>query len=188
MAEEKVSSEKNTKKTEKTVSKDLDYIKSKITKHENFPKEGVLFYDIFPALRDSKCLDMIITRLLSHIYDEFGNKVDVICGLDSRGFLFGTVLSLRMGIAFVPIRKKGTLPGKCVSLKSTKEYGSDVLEIQSDAILPGQSVILVDDLLATGGTLNSSVQLIQFLNATVLECIVVIELLQLKGRDKVPSS
>lgn len=108
-------------------------------------------------------------------------------GLDARGFLFGFAIAAELGIPFVPIRKKGKLPGKCRSIEYTLEYGTGNLEIQEDAIQSGQNVIVVDDLLATGGTLNGAYQLVTSIGAIVQEIIVIIELKSLNGRDKIPT-
>lgn len=114
-------------------------------------------------------------------------KVDAVVGLDARGFLFGFAISAELGIPFVPIRKKGKLPGKCRSYEYTLEYGSDTLEIQENSIHSGQNVIIIDDLLATGGTLNAAYQLVTALGANVTEMIVLIELKSLNGRANIPS-
>lgn len=114
-------------------------------------------------------------------------KIDAIVGLDARGFLFGFTISAELGIPFVPIRKKGKLPGKCRSLEYTLEYGSGTVEIQENSIGPGQNVIVVDDLLATGGTLNAAHQLITGCGANIAEIIVIMELKSLEGRKNIPS-
>lgn len=110
--------------------------------------------------------------------------VDVIVGLESRGFLFSLLVAAELGCGCVPIRKKGKLPGQCVQLEYQLEYGVDVLEIQTDAIRPGQRVVVVDDLLATGGTLEAAVRLIRKAQGEVVECVVLMELAGLKGRAK----
>nr|XP_025038299.1 adenine phosphoribosyltransferase [Pelodiscus sinensis] len=112
------------------------------------------------------------------------SMVDYIAGLDARGFLFGPVLAQRLGIGFVLIRKKGKLPGPTKSVSYALEYGQAELEIQSDALKPGEKVILVDDLLATGGTMRAACELIEKMKADVLECSVVIELKSLQGAEK----
>lgn len=114
-------------------------------------------------------------------------QIDAIVGLDARGFLFGFTISAELGIPFVPIRKKGKLPGKCHSFEYTLEYGSGTVEIQENSIGPGQNVIVVDDLLATGGTLNAAHQLITECGANIAEIIVIMELKSLEGRKNIPS-
>lgn len=111
--------------------------------------------------------------------------VDVIVGLDARGFLFGFLVAAELGVAFVPIRKKGKLPGKCLSYEYKLEYGSDVFEVQASSIKSGQKVVIVDDLLATGGTLTAACHLIEQAGGIVQEIVVVLELTSLNGRAKI---
>mmetsp|Transcript_7699 Transcript_7699/g.11929 ORF Transcript_7699/g.11929 Transcript_7699/m.11929 type:complete len:196 (+) Transcript_7699:26-613(+) len=174
------------KKNENESDKDIEYIKSKIGSHQDFPKKGVLFRDIFPVLRDPKGFEMIINRLCTFVLRTYGNTIDVIVGLDSRGFIFGPIMALRLQCSFVPIRKKGKLPGQCISENFEKEYGGDCLEIQQDSIKAGDKVIVVDDLLATGGTLQAAYNLLRDkqINADVQCAMLVIELNGLKGRQK----
>lgn len=108
-------------------------------------------------------------------------------GLDARGFLFGPILSLNLNLPFVPVRKSGKLPGPTVKVSSTKEYGKDVLEMQVDGIQKGQEVVIVDDLLATGGTLQAACQLVKDAGGEVLECVLIVELEELDGKSKVPA-
>lgn len=114
-------------------------------------------------------------------------NIDAIVGLDARGFLFGFAISAELGIPFVPIRKKGKLPGKCRSFEYTLEYGTGVLEIQENSLRNGQNVIIIDDLLATGGTLNAAYQLITAMGANVADIIVIMELKSLNGRSNIPT-
>lgn len=114
-------------------------------------------------------------------------KIDAIVGLDARGFLFGFTISAELGIPFVPIRKKGKLPGACKSFEYTLEYGTGILEIQENSISKNQNVIIIDDLLATGGTLNAAYRLIDDLGANVAEIIVIMELKSLNGRSNIPT-
>ena len=165
---------------------DIAYIKSLIGTHQDFPKKGIVFRDVFPVLRDPKGFEMILNRMCNYVQTTYGDKVKVICGLDSRGFLFGPIMALRLKCSFVPIRKKGKLPGKCISQNFEKEYGADALEIQSDAISKGDNVIIVDDLLATGGTLEAAYKLLtdKQIEANVLDSVVVIGLDVLKGSER----
>ncbi|NXQ11388.1 APT phosphoribosyltransferase, partial [Peucedramus taeniatus] len=143
--------------------------------------------DISPLLKDPVAFRSLIDLLEDHVRASFP-KVDFIVGLDSRGFLIGTPLAQRLGIGFVPVRKKGKLPGATHSISYSLEYGKAAeLEIQSDAVEPGQKVVIVDDLLATGGTMCAACELLKRLKAEILECLVIIELKDLKGSEKLNS-
>jgi len=179
--EEKVDS-----KTDHQGDEDLKLIKSLISEHPDFPQKGILFRDIFPVFRNSVATEMLFTRLIAHIQSTYG-KPDVIVGLDSRGFLFGPTIAVRLGAKFAPVRKKGKLPGDIVVVSYQKEYGKDENEIQKEAIKKGEKVIIVDDLIATGGTMNAAIQLVEKLGGIVLESLAVIELDALKGREKISS-
>jgi adenine phosphoribosyltransferase len=161
---------------------DMQLIRGLITAHENFPNVGVRFQDVFPILRVPRAARMLLTRMTALVQSRYSD-VDVVVGLDSRGFLFGVPMALDLDAAFVPVRKAGKLPGKCVQDKYQTEYSSAVHEVQADAIRRGQRVVLVDDLLATGGTLASAAFLVRKLGATVVAAVVVIELKELKGRQ-----
>lgn len=178
--------EQTEQKSDQSTSRDIEYIKSLITECKDFPKPGIVFRNIFPALRDPKAYEMIITRFVFHLQTKYGSNIDVICGLDSRGFLFAPLIAIRLKCAFVPIRKQGKLPGNCVSVQFVKEYGEDRIEIEDGSIIKGQKVVLCDDLLATGGTLEGAYKLVTHnkVQGCVLESIVVIELLGLKGRQR----
>lgn len=123
--------------------------------------------------------------LIDHI-KKYNSKAEAVIGLDARGFLFGFLLAAELGLPFVPIRKKGKLPGKCLSYEYQLEYGTDTFEIQEQSIHAGQKVIIIDDLLATGGTLGAACELIKAAGGIVEEIIVVIELKSLAGRSKIP--
>lgn len=142
--------------------------------------------DIFTSLLDGRVCTAIRDLLLDRVRQSTV-KIDAIVGLDARGFLLGFAISAELGIPFVPIRKKGKLPGKCRSFEYSLEYGTGILELQENAIQSGQNVIIVDDLLATGGTLNAAYQLVTALGANVHEIIVIMELKSLNGRAKVPT-
>jgi adenine phosphoribosyltransferase len=161
---------------------DMQLIRGLITAHDNFPNVGVRFQDVFPILRVPRAARMLLTRMTALVQSRYSD-VDVVVGLDSRGFLFGVPMALDLDAAFVPVRKAGKLPGKCVQDKYQTEYSSAVHEVQADAIKRGQRVVLVDDLLATGGTLASAASLVRKLGATVVAAVVVIELKELKGRQ-----
>ncbi|XP_071337718.1 adenine phosphoribosyltransferase isoform X2 [Trachinotus anak] len=149
----------------------------------DFPKKGILFRDICPILKDPAALTAVIDLFEEHVRKNH-QQVDLIVGLDARGFLFGPLLAQRLGVGFVLVRKKGKLPGATVSVAYDLEYGTAKVEIQEDAVAPGQKVLLIDDLLATGGTLSAACELMRKQRAEVLGCVVVIELKELNGSDK----
>ncbi|RXW25221.1 hypothetical protein EST38_g550 [Candolleomyces aberdarensis] len=168
---------------------DVDLIKSRLTAHPDFPKKGIVFLDIFPILRDPQVFEALISHVVHHITSHSvglasNNKIDVIVGLDARGFLLGPIVALRLGAAFVPVRKKGKLPGQCIQASYEKEYGTDVFEMQADAIQSGQNVVVIDDLIATGGSAKAAGELVKNLGGNVLEYIFIIELLFLKASSK----
>lgn len=145
----------------------------------DFPQPGVQFKDITPILGDIKAFRDVVDVLAEHA----PANIDVVCGVESRGFLFGAPLALRLGVDFAPIRKPGKLPSTVVEEHFDLEYGSSMLAMHTDAVQPGEQVLLVDDLLATGGTLIASVKLIERLGAAVAQVQVVIELTNLDGRQ-----
>lgn len=147
----------------------------------DFPVKGILFKDISTLLQDPAALKETVDRLQA--YAESRN-VDVIVGVESRGFMFGMPLAYNMGIGFVPVRKPGKLPYKKISESYTLEYGTNTLEIHVDALKPGQRALVIDDLLATGGTALATCKLIERLDAVVAGAAFAIELDFLKGRDK----
>jgi adenine phosphoribosyltransferase len=148
----------------------------------DFPIEGILFYDIATLLREpaalKHCLDALETQLRAW-------QPDVVAGIESRGFLFAVPLAQRLGLPMMMIRKQGKLPGPTHALTYDLEYGTDTIEIQTDALEEGQRVVILDDLLATGGTLAASVELCTSVGAEVVGCGVVIDLTFLNGRDAV---
>tara|TARA_B100001113_G_scaffold13360_1_gene10305 strand:- start:3 stop:512 length:510 start_codon:yes stop_codon:yes gene_type:complete len=146
----------------------------------DFPIPGILFYDISTILKSSEAMQFVIDSLHTQIKDW---RPDIIAGIESRGFLFATPLALRMELPMMMIRKAGKLPGEVVSYEYDLEYGTDTIQIQADAIKSGQRVVIVDDLLATGGTLEASVKLCEKVGGEVVGCSVVIELDFLNGRE-----
>jgi len=158
-----------------------DYIKSKVRSIPDWPIKGVIFRDITTLLEDPRAYKAICSIFYNRYVDE---KVDKIVGIDARGFLFGSVLSYELEIGFVPIRKKGKLPYKTISESYTLEYGEETIEIHEDAINRGERVVIIDDLMATGGTIAASAALVEKLGGDILECAFVIELPDLKGREK----
>ena len=162
-------------------SKSCEFIKSKVRSIPNWPIKGVIFRDITTLLQDPKAFK----EICQIFYNRYANeKVDRIVGIDARGFLFGSVLAYELGIGFVPIRKKGKLPYKTISESYTLEYGEETIEIHEDAIEKGDRVVIIDDLMATGGTIAASAALVEKLGGDILECAFVIELPDLKGREK----
>lgn len=159
----------------------LNIVKSAIRTYENFPKEGVVFRDIFGIFQDVTALKALRDLIVSHVSSL---DVDVIVGLDSRGFLVGPIISLELGKPFLPIRKKGKLPGDVFQYSYTLEYGEATFEIQKNNLSSGKRVLIVDDLLATGGSMSGAIQLLKKSGATVVECLAVIELIALNGRAK----
>ena len=150
----------------------------------DFPKPGILFKDITPLIGNPAAFH----RVLDEFAIRYKSKtIDVVAGTEARGFIFGTALAYRFGVGFVPIRKKGKLPYETHEVSYDLEYGQDTLEIHQDAFPKDSRVLLCDDLLATGGTLAASVDLIERLEGEVVGIAVLIELLELKGREKVPN-
>jgi adenine phosphoribosyltransferase len=157
-------------------------LKSKLRHVMGFPKEGIDFIDITTVLQDPEALKQCIDEMSSKI-SKMGD-FDLIIGPESRGFIFGAPLAYIFKKGFVPIRKKGKLPYKTIKVSYDLEYGTDTLEMHEDAIKPGQKVIIVDDLLATGGTTESNIKLVEKLGGNVVGIIYFIELAFLNGREK----
>lgn len=147
----------------------------------DFPKEGIIFKDITPVFQDPQLCKDIVKRILSDIN---GTKIDVIAGVESRGFLLGTALAMELNVPFVLIRKKGKLPYHKVSHKYDLEYGTAEIEMHTDAISPGQSVLIHDDLLATGGSASAAAELVLKQGGTLAGFNFLIELSFLEGRDR----
>ncbi|CAH1129963.1 unnamed protein product [Ceutorhynchus assimilis] len=164
----------------------LELIKEAVKSYPDFPVPGVNFKDLFSVLQNPPIF-AILNEILVKTAKQIQPAVECVVGLESRGFLLAPLIALELQIPFVPIRKKGKLPGKVKSHKYALEYGQDIVEIQEGAIKPNEKVLIVDDLLATGGTLNAACQLISQVGGNVASCLIVIELLDLKGRDKVSS-
>lgn len=158
-----------------------DHLKKLIRGVPDFPKKGILFYDITTLLKDKLGFVTLIDALTEHYLEK---QVDLVLGIEARGFIFGPALAYRLNAGFVPVRKPKKLPAETASWTYELEYGSDTLEIHKDAIQPGQRVIIVDDLLATGGTANATVQLVKSLGGEIAGLGFVIELDFLKGRQK----
>src|SRR5450755_3454756 len=147
----------------------------------DFPKPGILFYDITTLLKDPTGFAQLIAALAAHY---IGKDIDLVLSIEARGFIFGPALAYRLNAGFVPVRKPGKLPAETVRMTYDLEYGQDTLEIHKDAIKPGQRVIIVDDLLATGGTANACAKLAKSLGADIAGMGFVVELDFLNGREK----
>lgn len=158
----------------------MDY-KKLIREVPDFPKPGILFYDITPLLKDSDCFRSIIADLTQ----KYGNtRIHKIVGIESRGFIFGSPLAIHLNAGFVPVRKPGKLPADVYEVKYNLEYGSNSLAVHRDAILEGERVLIVDDLLATGGTAAATVHLMRQLGAQIAGVVFLVELSELEGRKK----
>ena len=159
----------------------MDALKAKIRHVPDFPKAGILFYDVTTLLRDPDGFRIAIDSLANPYKDR---GISLVVGIESRGFILGSAVADRIGAGFVPVRKVGKLPSKTVKVSYDLEYGSDSLEMHHDAIEPGQRVLIVDDLLATGGTARATVDLVKQLGGRVEGVAVLIELVELNGRSK----
>lgn len=160
----------------------MEHLKEYIRTIPDFPIPGIQFRDITTLIKHPKAFQETIDILVKQYEKE---NIDVIVGIESRGFIFGAPLALRLGIGFVPVRKPGKLPGKTVEVEYELEYGTDKLQIHDDAIEPGSRVLVIDDLLATGGTLAGTCKLVEEVGGEVAGCACVIELPALKGREKI---
>jgi adenine phosphoribosyltransferase len=158
-----------------------DLLKSKIRHVADFPKPGILLYDITTLLRDPEGLRLALDAMAAPYV---GTPIDLVVGMESRGFIFGAALADRLQAGFVPVRKPGKLPAKSMRVSYALEYGSDSLEIPADAISAGQRVLIVDDLLATGGTAAATIDLVSGLGADVVACAFLVELTFLNGRAR----
>lgn len=155
-------------------------LKKYIAEIQDFPKEGILFRDITPLMNDGKAFNHA-----NKLIEEYASKlnIDVIVGPESRGFIFGCPVASNMGVGFVPVRKPGKLPRETISYKYDLEYGSNELHMHKDAIKKGQRVLFVDDLLATGGTVQATLKMVEELGGEVCGCAFLIELEDLNGRE-----
>jgi adenine phosphoribosyltransferase len=159
----------------------IDKLRAGVRDVPDFPKKGIVFKDITPILNNGALFKASIDVFIERCR---GKKVDKIVGIDARGFLFGSVVAYELGVGFVPLRKKGRLPYKTESAKYSLEYGEAEMELHIDAITQGEQVVLIDDLLATGGTSASAATLIKKVGGELLEAIFLIELEFLRGREK----
>jgi len=157
-------------------------IKSKIRTIPDWPKKNIMFRDITTLLKSPDGLKETVDLLYNRYADK---KIDKVVGIESRGFILAAPLAYRLGCGFVPVRKPGKLPAECESEEYSLEYGKDKIEIHKDAINKGDKVLIVDDLLATGGTMNAAKNLVKKLHGDIVECACVVELPELKGREKI---
>ncbi len=160
-----------------------DYLKSHMRTVPDWPAPGVQFRDITPLLQDPRVFRVLIDAFV-HRYMDPALRPDVVAGLDARGFILGSVIAYELGLGFVPIRKKGKLPFTTVEETYELEYGSATVELHTDAVQPGQRVLLIDDLIATGGTMMAGKKLLEKLGATVMEGAAIVDLPELGGSDK----
>jgi adenine phosphoribosyltransferase len=159
----------------------VEDLRARIREVPDFPKPGILFYDITTLLKDGPALHEAIDLMLDPYRDV---AIDLVVGMESRGFIFSAPMAYALGVGLVPVRKLGKLPHETLSVEYALEYGSNTLEIHRDAITPGQRVLIVDDLLATGGTVRGTVDLVSRLGAEIVGLSFLVELLFLKGRDR----
>lgn len=159
-------------------AKASDLVSNALIEYRNFPKAGINFYDVSGVLSNPTALKTVIDNLAEHYKNK---QIDVILAVDSRGFLFATPLAYKLNIPVVMLRKPGKLPGKTISSGFSKEYGKDVLEMQEDALRAGQRVIIIDDLIATGGTFKAAIKLARQAAAEVVEVTAIVELSEFKN-------
>ena len=159
----------------------MEALTTRIRHVPDFPKPGILFYDITTLLRDPEGFKLAVDALASQYRP---GDADVVVGIESRGFILGAAVADRLGLGFVPVRKVGKLPSRTVKVTYDLEYGTDSLEMHHDAIEPGQRVLIIDDLLATGGTARATVDLIRQLGGAIIGIAVLIELVALNGRQR----
>ena len=161
----------------------MNHLKEFIREVPDYPKPGILFYDLTTLLQNPGAFHGLVDELCDHYA---GQKVDAVVGIEARGFILAPALAYRLEAGFVPVRKPKKLPAKAVSVSYQLEYGTDTLEIHADAIKPGQSVLISDDLLATGGTAAATVELVRKLGGKVVGASFAVELTFLNGRAKLP--
>jgi adenine phosphoribosyltransferase len=158
-----------------------DDLRKLIREVPDFPKPGILFYDITTLLKDPAAFKQVVDRMVDQVRD---TPIDVVVGMESRGFIFSAPMAYQLGAGFVPVRKLGKLPAETIEVEYALEYGTATLEIHRDAIQPGQRVLIVDDLLATGGTVMGTIELVQRLGGEVAGLSFMVELGALRGRER----
>lgn len=161
-----------------------EYVREHIRMVPDFPKKGIMFLDITTAVKDSQAMQFMV----DYLYEKFKNeRVDYIAGIESRGFIFGAALAYKLGCGFITVRKPNKLPAKTIREDYTLEYGTSTIEIHEDALKAGDRVVVLDDLLATGGTAIAACNLVKRVGAEVVSSAFIIELDPLKGREKLES-
>ena len=163
----------------------IEDVKNKIRAVENFPKEGIIFRDITTGLKDAEAMKSMVDYLCDQFKDV---KIDYIAGIESRGFIFGMPMAYKLNCGFIPVRKPNKLPAETVRESYDLEYGSDSIEIHKDAVEEGKRVLIVDDLLATGGTAKAACNLFKKVGADVVSVAFIIELCDLGGREKIEAT
>jgi adenine phosphoribosyltransferase len=159
----------------------INYLRNKIETFKNFPKPGILFQDFSPILKDRKAFQVCIDLLA----DRYSQKpLDAVVGLESRGFILGAALAYKLGIAFIPVRKAGKIPGDVFSVSYEKEYGKDAFCIAKDVIKKDQNILIVDDLIATGGSAKAAIDLVRKAKGKPFEFVTLLEIKELQGRKK----
>ena len=158
-----------------------EQLRAKVREIPDFPKPGILFYDITTLLKDPTAYRAAIDLMLEPYRDE---RIEIVVGMESRGFIFSAPMAYQLGAGLVPVRKLGKLPAETLTVEYALEYGSNTLEIHRDAIRPGQRVLVVDDLLATGGTVHGTIELVERLQGDVVALAFLVELEFLKGRER----
>ncbi len=161
------------------------YVRNTIRSVPDWPKPGVTFRDITPVLQDPQAFRVLVDLF---VYRYMRQRLDLVAGVDARGFILGSVLAYELNLGFVPVRKKGKLPFRTVAEEYTLEYGNATVEMHTDAVRPGQRVLLIDDLIATGGTLLAATKLLQRLGANVIEAAAIIDLPDLGGSTAIEAT
>lgn len=157
-------------------------LKDYIASIPDYPKEGIVFRDISPLMADGEAYREATKQIVNYAKEK---QIDMVVGPEARGFIVGCPVAFELGLGFAPVRKPGKLPREVIQVEYEKEYGMDTLTIHSDAIQPGQRVLITDDLLATGGTIKATIELVEKLGGIVVGCAFLIELEELHGRDKI---
>ena len=163
----------------------FQYVREHVREVPDFPKKGILFLDITTATKDAKSMQYMTDFLYEQFKDE---KIDYVTGIESRGFIFGAAVAYKLGAGFVPIRKPNKLPAETIKEEYSLEYGTDTIEIHADALKKGDRVLVIDDLLATGGTALAACNLVKRIGAEVVASAFIIELDPLKGREKIEAA
>ena len=163
----------------------FQYVREHVREVPDFPKKGILFLDITTATKDAKSMQYMTDFLYEQFKDE---KIDYVTGIESRGFIFGAAVAYKLGAGFVPLRKPNKLPAETIKEEYSLEYGTDTIEIHADALKKGDRVLVIDDLLATGGTALAACNLVKRIGAEVVASAFIIELDPLKGREKIEAT